>query len=95
MKIIIDQRKAEMDDPAQMAGWALSSIPPAPGSPPDTPSLVLPVLYLPVMSSHLHACGFRHHPELQTIHQEVDPRAALRSAGVRWVPGAPVWGEVA
>lgn len=91
MRIPIDQRKADMSDPAQHFGWALSSIPPAEGAPPGTPSLVLPVLYLPVISGHLWLAGFRHHPELQVIHQEVDPRASLRSAGVSWVDGAPGW----
>lgn len=83
--IPIDQRKADMEDPAQHAGWAVSSIPPPDGNE-EMPDLVLPVLYLPVLSTHLWRTGFRHHPELQEIEQDIDGDASLRSSGVKWVP---------
>lgn len=83
--IPIDQRKADMADPEQHFGWALSLIP-APEAAEGMPDFIPPVLVLPAWSQHLWDCGFRHHPDLQTIEQDVDESAALRSAGVRWVP---------
>lgn len=85
--IPIDQRKADMTDPGQHFGWALSQFPVrADGTP-----MILPVPCLPFVSKHLWDCGFRHQPELQTIRQEADEAVALSQAGVRWVPsdGAP------
>lgn len=82
MGVPIDQSKADMGDPEQHVAWALSSFP-VMG---DGTPMVLPVLSLPFVSRHLWDCGFRHHPELQTIRQVVDTGASLASAGVRWVP---------
>lgn len=81
MSVPIDQSKADMADPEQHFAWGLSSFPVmADGTP-----MVLPVMSLPLVSRHLWDCGFRHHPELQTIRQVFDANAALVSAGVRWV----------
>lgn len=82
--IPVDQRKADMSDPEQHFGWAVSMIPP-PDRNEEMPALILPVLFLPILSAHLWQCGFRHHPELQEIEQDIDDSAALSSAGVRWV----------
>lgn len=87
MTIPIDQRKADMSDPEQHLGWALSQFPIRE----DGTPMILPVFCLPHVSRHLWDCGFRHHPELQTIRQEASEDVALAQAGVRWVPadGAP------
>lgn len=90
--IPVDQRKADMQDPAQHFGWALSSIPPVDFNP-ELPSMVLPIMYIPWFSTFLYKCGFRHHPELQVLEQQVDDSAPLRNAGVSWVekqPGEPL-----
>lgn len=85
--IPVDQRKADMEDPYQHFGWALSLFPVRE----DGTPMILPILSLMWVSKHLWDCGFRHHPELQTICQEVAPGMALSQAGVSWVPcdGAP------
>lgn len=80
--IPVDQRKADMSDPQQFAAWALSSFPVRD----DGTPLILPVVSLPLVSEHLYRCGFRHHPELQEIRQEVDERAGMLQAGITWVP---------
>lgn len=88
MMIPIDQRKADMEDPEQHFGWALSNFPVRE----DGTPMVLPIMCLPIVSRHLWDCGFRHHPDLQTIRQQADPSVALEQAGVRWVltdDGAP------
>lgn len=85
--IHVDQRKADMSDPEQHFGWAMSLFPVRE----DGTPMILPVLVLPIISKHLWDCGFRHHPELQTIRQQSSDDVALSQAGVRWVScdGAP------
>lgn len=85
--IPIDQRKADMDDPEQHFGWALSMIPMGQGK----PALIFPAPFLPIISKHLHDLGFRHDPGLQTLRQQVNGDVAMTQAGVDWVEcdGAP------
>lgn len=82
--IPVQQAKADMSDPEQHLGWALASIPPMDFNP-EMPAVVFPLPYIPWFSKFLWMCGFRHHPELQEIVQQVDESAPLRNAGVQWV----------
>ena len=79
---ILDQNKANMDDPQEHFAWALAPVPiSAEGRP-----LVLPLPALPFISEHLYKCGFRHHPELQEIEASQSEQTNFMAAGVEWVP---------
>ena len=57
------QSSCDMTNPEEQALWALVALP-GPGA---TAPLVLPVDVMRQWSQRLYDCGFRHHPEEQTV----------------------------
>lgn len=79
---ILDQNKADMDDPQQHVAWALTPVPiDASGRP-----LVLPLTAIPYISEHLYQFGFRHHPELQTHKYAQSEASNFMAANTHIVP---------
>lgn len=79
---ILDQSKADMDDPQQHVAWALTPVPiSADGRP-----LVLPLTAIPYISEHLYKFGFRHHPELQTHKYAQAETSNFMAANTRVIP---------
>lgn len=84
------QDKANMASPEEHFVWALVGMAPEAGAP-----LILPLPIMRQWSRHLWDCGFRHDPELQTIHyMPPNPNATVMemTAG-KWVDGPPPQGE--
>lgn len=72
------QSGCDPDNPEEHALWALVGL----AGPNSHAPLILPEIVQREWSRHLHACGFRHHPELQTI-KYVPP-----AKDTNWVLGA-------
>ncbi len=78
------QSSCDMTNPEEQALWALVALP-GPGA---TAPLVLPVDVMRQWSQRLYDCGFRHHPEEQTV-KYVPPGPDtdwVMGAAGRWVP---------
>ncbi|WP_052280793.1 phage gene 29 protein family protein [Nocardia vulneris] len=83
MTRIPHQSECNMDDPEEHALWALVC-PPATGQTP----ILLPLFVAKNLAKALWNCGFRHHPELQTVKFQRPFRGQqhpMNGMG-RWVP---------
>lgn len=78
------QEDCDMTDPEEHFFWALTQIPMGPhNNQPIQPSIARTI------SKHLHECGFRHFPKLQTKKQQMPHRGQQH-----YLNGSAVWVDI-